>query len=99
MATPRQVRKDEPKQEEKETIWHKIISLIEHGKGPTNVSMGEYLRLGEERQKGRHLGRVVVKKEEIELKVTPTAVKLALILKKALDEATRHDEPDRLAWG
>ena len=96
MATPKQVRKEEPKEEEKETIWHKIVSLIEHGRKPTGVSMNEYLALGAEREKGRHLGKVVVRKEKIELKVTPTAVAEAETLRNQLNEAARHDEP--LFW-
>ena len=95
MVTPKQVRKEEPKEEEKETIWHKIISLIEHGRKPTR-SMDEYLALGMQREKGRHLGNVVVKKEKIELKVTPTAVAEAETLRYRLDEAARHEE--QLFW-
>jgi len=93
MVSPKQVRKEE--KEEEKNIWAKIVDLIEHGRKPTKVSMDEYLAVGERKE----LGSIVLRKEKIDLTVTPAAIKLALILKKALDEAARHEEPEKLVWG
>ncbi len=99
MVTPKQVRREERKDEDEKTIWARIAELIEHGRKPTKASMDELLAIGERKEREHKQGSMVVKKEKIDLTVTPAAIRLALNLKHALDEAARHDEPERLAWG
>ena len=83
------------------------LNDIKEGKGRgLPFTMDQLLAAGTKREerptvvkREQELGAVVVKRENLDLKVTPTAVAAALQLKKALDEAARHAESEQISWG
>lgn len=107
MAAPKQIKK----QEDEKTIWQKIVSLIEQGRRPSSVSLDEYLALGQQngqKESNKLPTRVthpekekaiVARREGLAMRIEPDAVRIALKLKRALDEAARHGEPEQLIWG
>ena len=68
------------------------------GKGPAGYKMDDLLTTGREAELKR-LGTVIVRKETIPLIVTVRAAETSERLRKSLDEAVKHGEPDSLSWG
>ena len=104
----KKIGQEESAEKQNQPILAQITALITatvkdisagKGRGSPGYNLDKLLELGKQNEADRKFGSVVAKREPVTLTVSADAVKETYKLKRALDEAATHDEPENLSWG